>query len=488
MSVVVASRAPRVLASLTLALLAATVTPIALRPVGSGDTFWMIRNGRSILDTRHLPMVDSYSYTVAGTPWNDHEWLFEAGLALLHRVAGWDGVRASVLLLFGTALALTVRIASRGASLGLSALVTTCVAGFASYKLVPAPQTACMALVLAGSASFFGERLVTSTPRRIALLVGMLIAGNLTAESLSFLPLLAADQLPRLRNLPSPERRRHLLVLALAAVLPLVNPDGASSLEYALMRGQEANSEFAPLFAPATIVSGTSKAIARGVVILFVIYLVRAVALRRVRPLPVPELAVALVACAQASAFERSLYLLVFPASLVASACEAALPASRRAWLELGSIVVGAALLLAPPAVLAWRADVGLAALASPAFRATAIDPTENPVECRAILRALPEGTRLFTPFAWSSYVLYRAPQVRIFVDGRNREYPAAVREASVVIAEGRSGARELLDRSRTDAVLAPTGWERSPGIGGAWAPIAATPRCALHTRRPTHR
>lgn len=45
------------------------------------DFYWHLRDGETILATHTVPRVDTYSYTMAGIPWVDHEWLPEAGFA-----------------------------------------------------------------------------------------------------------------------------------------------------------------------------------------------------------------------------------------------------------------------------------------------------------------------------------------------------------------------------------------------------------------------
>lgn len=53
-----------------------------------GDTWWLLRAGRDIWATGHVPLVDTYSYTAAGAPWPNHEWLTEALFYGLFRIGG----------------------------------------------------------------------------------------------------------------------------------------------------------------------------------------------------------------------------------------------------------------------------------------------------------------------------------------------------------------------------------------------------------------
>ena len=56
------------------------------------DTLWHVRTGQWILDHTSFPVVDSYSYTVAGHRWISVEWLSDVIFALAYRIADWAGV------------------------------------------------------------------------------------------------------------------------------------------------------------------------------------------------------------------------------------------------------------------------------------------------------------------------------------------------------------------------------------------------------------
>src|SRR5712692_10335268 len=47
------------------------------------DTWWHLAVGKQILETRSLPSVDPYSFTVSGTHWIAYEWLVALSAALL---------------------------------------------------------------------------------------------------------------------------------------------------------------------------------------------------------------------------------------------------------------------------------------------------------------------------------------------------------------------------------------------------------------------
>jgi hypothetical protein len=64
-------------------------------------TFWHLAWGHQMLQTGQIPRVDQFSFTRAGQPVVADQWLAELLMALVHRLAGWEGL----LLLVATGLA-----------------------------------------------------------------------------------------------------------------------------------------------------------------------------------------------------------------------------------------------------------------------------------------------------------------------------------------------------------------------------------------------
>jgi len=55
-------------------------------------TFWHVAAGYRMLAAGQVIREDTFSFTRAGQPWVADQWLAECGMALLHRLAGWDGL------------------------------------------------------------------------------------------------------------------------------------------------------------------------------------------------------------------------------------------------------------------------------------------------------------------------------------------------------------------------------------------------------------
>ena len=60
-----------------------------LRDPGS---FWHVAAGEKMLSAGQLFREDPFSFTFAGRTWVDDQWLAECGMAVVHRLAGWDGL------------------------------------------------------------------------------------------------------------------------------------------------------------------------------------------------------------------------------------------------------------------------------------------------------------------------------------------------------------------------------------------------------------
>ena len=68
------------------------------------DLWWHIKNGQNILDSRHWPTTDTFSFTVAGQPWISTEWLGDVLFAAVARLAGLQGLDALLIVLGGTVM------------------------------------------------------------------------------------------------------------------------------------------------------------------------------------------------------------------------------------------------------------------------------------------------------------------------------------------------------------------------------------------------
>ncbi len=79
---------------------------------------WMhILTGQAILGTGHIPQFDTYSYSAAGMPWHNHEWLAQVALAVSYAHLGVFGLKLLKLVCASiTILALAIGISATRAS------------------------------------------------------------------------------------------------------------------------------------------------------------------------------------------------------------------------------------------------------------------------------------------------------------------------------------------------------------------------------------
>jgi hypothetical protein len=461
------------------------VVHFAGRPLQLGDVFLHVRAGAMVLDHQGIPDSDTFTYTVAGTPWNNHEWGWETLAALLYRIGGWGAFRL-VLALGCCALvaALLVGLARRvGAAVAL--LIATLFVVLASYKFIPAPQTLSMALLLASLAVFRGPTLLERRWHVAGLALLMLIWGNLTAEALLFLPFLLVDQAQAIlaKGLSPVERRRRVLLLLLICVAPLLTPSASSILDYVLEGtavNRQVNPEFRRLWEPAGTVAPIAKQLARALAVAFALFAAVKIARARDKRTELHKWSTGLVALWAAASAERYLFLLVVPMARVALE----LAERRRTLVDAGAFVLACAVFAGFAHQIGWTFRLAATHFGSAAWWHGHLDERSLPVACMDELERAPPGTRVFADRGWGSFVAFAAPNVKTFIDGRNREFPLDLHRGAYEVVHGGPRARGVLDVTRTQLVLAPPGWDRLPGLrGSSWRPLFSAPGCAIYAR-----
>ena len=73
---------------LLVACLLAFAVWAALEPVTGADTWWSMVAGRWVVEHSAVPSVDTLSYTFAGKPWFNQEWLTQVIFYQLYRLFG----------------------------------------------------------------------------------------------------------------------------------------------------------------------------------------------------------------------------------------------------------------------------------------------------------------------------------------------------------------------------------------------------------------
>jgi hypothetical protein len=427
-------------------------------------TFWHVAAGEKMLATGRVIREDPFSFTRAGQPWVADQWLAECGMAVVHQVAGWDGL----LLVTATLLAaIYAWMAARLLRAGLHWLPTVLLIAVA--MMAGSPQfhvRPLMATIVLLGVSFGWLVDVESGKRRLRQLWwlvplfvlwtnvhGGVLAGLGTAGlCISGWCLVAAWRLRTGGNMPLVvaqliEPTALLLVLIAATLL---NPYGLSLprewLDTLTMPLPSFIVEHAPL--------DLAEPVAWGVLVLAAAYIAALVgvfpqrpritwlvplvwfllALSRVRnaPLFAVTAVIALADMLPYSRLGRWLQrrdLLVQPDNRVPPLCSGtaaglsgnaedtvgqANPATRcLASLALPATVVAAALLLQLGNVHVPVVGRGWARF-DPARWPTELLPTLEQINRESL-----EGTPIFNDLNFGGFLIYHTPRLRVFVDDR---------------------------------------------------------------------
>jgi hypothetical protein len=112
---------------LCVAMLFVTIAALACLSPAQSDTFWALRAGQDIWHTGRIPLVDTYSYTAAGRPWPNHEWLWQAIAYAMYWLGGFPLLSAFSSAVLTAAYAIAYRLTSgpRGIRLALLSVATT---------------------------------------------------------------------------------------------------------------------------------------------------------------------------------------------------------------------------------------------------------------------------------------------------------------------------------------------------------------------------
>lgn len=134
-------------------LLAVTVFAVSRDGLADPDIWWHLRNAEYLLANHRLPRVDTFSFTVIGHSWINHEWLAEIPYYLAWRTFGLVGIKAVSLLLLESIF------------LGLLYLC------WQTSRNVKASVVVCVFAVMLGSVSFGPRTLLFGYDYLLVLLV-----------------------------------------------------------------------------------------------------------------------------------------------------------------------------------------------------------------------------------------------------------------------------------------------------------------------------
>jgi hypothetical protein len=421
-----------------------------LSKMGSIDLAYHLRAGEDVLHG-NIPRVDTYTFTIPGTPWLDQQWLAQGFLAFAHRLGGWPSLLALQAVLVGATFWL-VYLAARtaGASPRTGSLLT--IAGFvvSSPALVLRPQLLAMPLfglllwIVAGR---------TLHPGRLWLApVLAALCANIHGSFVLF-PVVVGLAWLEDRRLRDPSSGRTLLIGVVTAAATLATPFGPRSWVYVYDVStnpviRKTITEWAPLTlatVPGWLTIGSAFAV--------VAYLVRRGRSTPWTALVTLGLFLLLALSAQRGIVWWGMVAPVVVAGLIADPSSERKPepggaTPRSPAYAIVGMLVAAVIVLAP-----WWGGSSYERFLTGA----------PPGVTAAAAAHLPAGTRTLVHQPWGSWFEYALPDLPVFVDSRIEIIPDDVWHDYGQV--GFSGAewKDVLDRWDVQAIVASSDWDLLP-------------------------
>lgn len=429
-----------------------------LVPMPAVDLAYQVRAGDMILVTGAIPRVDTFTFTVAGQPWTDQQWLAQVLLAAAHRLGGWELLAVLRAGLIVSLVALLVAVARlRGAAPRTASALALIAFAIAAPAFALRPQLFAIALFAALLAIVAGRnrhpRLFLAAPLLVVLWAN--IHGSFVLAPL-LLGYAWLDDVARHR--PS---RRSAAVLALGAVATCLTPFGPGVWAYAVGIGADP-----AITGRVSEWQRTSPLSVTGALFYLSVAGVAAVAWRGRSRMAWPDwLWLAGLALLGVWAVRGVAW---WPAGAVLSVAGAlGIPAPKQqshrevppGLRRINALVVAALALAVVIALPWWRPTDALAGRQGLLSYA----PTGLAVALRE--RVAP-GTRVFVPPTWASWFEWSVPEASFFIDSRFELFPASVWAADDVLADGGGPAADAFARWQVQAVVLPEGW---PAPAGAW-------------------
>ena len=204
-------------------------------------TLWHTVVGERIIQTGAFIRTDSFSFMQKGEAWIAQQWLGECAMAVVHRIAGLDGlVLTSAVLLAGIFAFLAGRFSRSGLQWPATMLLLLMVAGASSYHFIPRPHLITILLLAWLVATLCDVEAGRASARRLFLLPPIFVlwtnvhGGALGGVATAFIVLMIWLLRPvrMLRVETDPKRSASPLVtaavLSLSFVAVLINPYGPS--------------------------------------------------------------------------------------------------------------------------------------------------------------------------------------------------------------------------------------------------------------------
>ncbi len=422
--------------------------------IAPNDFWWHIRTGQIILETRHIPRTDLYSFTHFGEPWTYQAWLMQIALYLIYRIGGPPFtlfIHALVIVSGYLLLQISLlRLTHNNAR--LAAIITICAAVISLENWGVRPQTISFPLF---SLTLFIILRYRQRQGNVLWWLPLIFLVWVNAHGgfifgLVLLGCFALDQLWKAYRAGDPMPIRPVLLPTALTVAALgVNPVGPIGIvQYVLGFARhpitrKLNTEFQPL-----TITTTTGILFTAIVILLIVALIR----RGYRPDVFESLALLLFGLLALRAIRNPPWFGFAAAPVAAVALTQGKPASppRPGRGKMNALLL-AILILFTIISLPWFRSF------FPAWNERrSILRKYTPIEATAyICERLPSDARVFSELSYSSYLIWGCPRLRVFVDTRIELYSEQEWLDYISISAARYTWQRLLDQYQITHLLA---------------------------------
>ena len=414
-------------------LLFIAIAVLASTAPAKSDTWWLIRAGQDIWQPKQVAVTDTYSHTIRGRPWPNHEWLTDVLFYGAHRLGGMPGLAALCVALILFALSVSWLLMRGPFELRFMLFIASLISAAGAWAM--RPQLVTMACFMV-ACWLLATRRVWWLPFHFFLwanLHGAVILGLIALGAAG-----VADTL-RERRLPW----QLMAVAGLCVIATLATPLGIDLYlllaSYGGGRGEGIEEWMRPELPPSNpIFWATAAALVVGV----------AMRARRLDAAGARLTAIALVMLPFAVSAMRNIaiFLLIAIPAVSALWAVAAPAASSR---PRDSSKVNAAILAA--------ATLGALALIARMWTYPAPQRGWTPLQPGAIAAVAACQPPLYNTYDDGGALIWWVPQQPVFIDSRYDPYPLELFAANEVLE--RTGVYQpLFDRHQFKCAIAPTG------------------------------
>ncbi len=384
------------------------------RGISDPDIWWHLHNADYLIEHHSLPRADMYSFTVAGHPWINHEWLAELPYYFAWRAFGLGGVNAVMFAVLTLIFLGVLYLSYRESGHYKASVVAVCFVIFlASVSFGPRTilfgyADMVMLLIILQRFRLKGTAPLWVIPPLFCLwanthgswLLGMIIFSMIIAAGL------VEGEWGAIVAEPwsSDQRKKLLLTWGASIVALFVNPFGARLVFYPLDLAfrQKLNIQHVAEWVSVNFHDFRGKF----VLILLVILLVSA--LLRPRRWSLAETGIVLFTLYSALTYTRFLFLLAIVIAPILARIFDFVPPYRRE-MDTPIVNVFAILLIIAGIAHYWPRDAFMQQLVA----------KDYPVQGVSYLQANPPQGPVLNFYLWGGYLNWRDPNVKVFVDSR---------------------------------------------------------------------